>query len=226
MRLATASGRRSQQLPDQTSAYRCGRSRLRRLGQPYQPSPRPSPLCAHPRRSRCLILRSNPDVRSERGSGCSSRFQTPSGRRIVALSGASVGLVEGVLGAANVRNRDRAARGGSGPYARLTRTSTVGSTISEWCRHTPSPLREKTRRGLHEKMQKPVLVRPRWTSRPARRHAPHFAMKIHLRPRKSPAQPNSGSSVAPIDARSGNRSNGAHLTRRRGPHVFNPRPNS
>jgi hypothetical protein len=41
MRLATASGRRSQQPPDQTSAYRCGRSRLRRLGQPYQPSPRP-----------------------------------------------------------------------------------------------------------------------------------------------------------------------------------------
>lgn len=92
----------------------------------------------------------------------------------------------------------------------------MGSTISEWCRHTPSPLREKTRRGLHEKMQKPVLVRPRWTSRPARRHAPHFAMKIHLRPRKSPAQPNSGSSVAPIDTRSGNRSNGAHLTRRKG----------
>ena len=103
MRLATASGRRSQQPPDQTSAYRCGRSRLRRLGQPYQPSPRPSPLCAHPRRSRCLMLRSKSDVRSERGSGCSSRFQTPSGRRIVALSGASVGLVEGVLGAANVR---------------------------------------------------------------------------------------------------------------------------
>jgi len=41
MRLATASERRSQQPPDQTSAYRCGRSRLRRLGQPYQPSPRP-----------------------------------------------------------------------------------------------------------------------------------------------------------------------------------------
>ena len=41
MRLATASGRRSQRPPDQTSAYRCGRSRLRRLGQPYQPSPRP-----------------------------------------------------------------------------------------------------------------------------------------------------------------------------------------
>src|SRR4051794_14347845 len=41
MRLATASGRRSQQSPDQTSTYRCGRSRLRRLGQPYQPLPRP-----------------------------------------------------------------------------------------------------------------------------------------------------------------------------------------
>src|SRR5215217_3594078 len=41
MRLAAASERRSQQPPDQTSAYRCGRSRLRRLGQPYQPSPRP-----------------------------------------------------------------------------------------------------------------------------------------------------------------------------------------
>src|SRR3954454_19329800 len=41
MRLATASGRRSQQSPDQTSAYRYGRSSLRRLGQPYQPLPRP-----------------------------------------------------------------------------------------------------------------------------------------------------------------------------------------
>ena len=40
MRLATAAGRRSQEPPDQTSAYRCGRSRLRRLSQPYQPSPR------------------------------------------------------------------------------------------------------------------------------------------------------------------------------------------
>ena len=39
MRLATASGRRSQQPPNQTSAYRCGRSRLRRLGQPYRASP-------------------------------------------------------------------------------------------------------------------------------------------------------------------------------------------
>ncbi len=41
MRLANASGRRSQQPPNQTSAYRCGRSRLRRLRQPYHPSPRP-----------------------------------------------------------------------------------------------------------------------------------------------------------------------------------------
>jgi hypothetical protein len=46
MRLATASGRRSQQPPDQTSAYRCGRSRLRRLGQPDQPSPMPEFLTA------------------------------------------------------------------------------------------------------------------------------------------------------------------------------------